>query len=302
MNAAASRRGFTLIELLIVITIIGLLAALLFPVFAKVRENGRRTSCQSNERQLGLALFQYAADNNERFPVQGAVPPFTDDEWARFTGDKWVSQCLPYFKNVELLRCPDDVTEGYSPLDPANFRVHLPMHYYPDSYGLNSNLLRLPAATVTALNQLTAPAQTTLLFEVDDDAAATTFQEAPMLDGSATGNGGKECGGSNTNQSPTFPCGTSSGDPFTPVYATGNIGGRALNGGAGSIARHENGANYLACDGHMVWLRPESVSGGKSQPSGGAGCGQDDAGAMCGGSNTAAGTANSRYILTFSVK
>lgn len=50
MNAVNFRRGFTLIELLVVITIIGLLAALLFPVFAKVRENGRRTSCQSNEK------------------------------------------------------------------------------------------------------------------------------------------------------------------------------------------------------------------------------------------------------------
>ncbi len=298
MNILPARKGFTLIELLVVITIIGLLAALLFPVFAKVRENGRRTVCQSNERQLGLAIFQYAADNNERFPVQGDVPGFA--------GDKWVSQCLPYFKNVELLRCPDDTTTGYSPLDPANLGSRLSVHYYPDSYGLNSNLLRAVASGKTEANfsALSAPSQTTLLFEVDNDATATIFQEAPALNGSATGNGGEECGGSSASQSPTFPCGTSSGDPFNlvPLYATGNLGGRVLNGGMGSRVRHEGGADYLACDGHAAWLPAENVSGGDSQPPGGAGCGQDDTGATCRGSDAAAGTANRRYALTFSVK
>ena len=63
-----ARRGFTLIELLVVIAIIAILAAILFPVFARARENARRTSCVSNVKQFSLALMQYTQDYDERYP------------------------------------------------------------------------------------------------------------------------------------------------------------------------------------------------------------------------------------------
>ena len=63
-----TRRGFTLIELLVVIAVVAILAALLFPVFAQVREDARKTSCLSNERQLGAALLLYVQDYDEQFP------------------------------------------------------------------------------------------------------------------------------------------------------------------------------------------------------------------------------------------
>src|ERR1700749_4060371 len=61
-------RGFTLIELLVVIAIIALLAAILFPVFARARENARRSSCQSNMKQMSLGIIQYLQDADEFFP------------------------------------------------------------------------------------------------------------------------------------------------------------------------------------------------------------------------------------------
>ncbi|MEN6404264.1 MAG: prepilin-type N-terminal cleavage/methylation domain-containing protein, partial [Armatimonadia bacterium] len=62
------KRGFTLIELLVVIAIIAILAAILFPVFAKAREKARQTSCLNNCKQLGTAIVQYCQDYDERMP------------------------------------------------------------------------------------------------------------------------------------------------------------------------------------------------------------------------------------------
>src|SRR3990170_5499085 len=79
-----ARRGFTLIELLVVIAIIAILAAILFPVFARARENARRSSCQSNEKQIALGFKQYIQDNNEKYPASGgwrtAILDYTKSE------------------------------------------------------------------------------------------------------------------------------------------------------------------------------------------------------------------------------
>ncbi len=64
------KRAFTLIELLVVIAIIAILAAILFPVFAKAREKARQASCSSNEKQIGLAVMQYVQDYDEKFPMR----------------------------------------------------------------------------------------------------------------------------------------------------------------------------------------------------------------------------------------
>ena len=90
------RKGFTLIELLVVIAIIAILAAILFPVFQKVRENARRTSCASNEKQIGIAFTQYEQDADELTP--GST------QW----GYGWAEKIMPFVKAKGVFQCPDD--------------------------------------------------------------------------------------------------------------------------------------------------------------------------------------------------
>jgi prepilin-type N-terminal cleavage/methylation domain-containing protein len=86
MSNTSYRRGFTLIELLVVIAIIAILAAILFPVFAKAREKARQTKCTSNQRQIALAVQMYTQDNNETLPLASATTLAALDKLANYSG------------------------------------------------------------------------------------------------------------------------------------------------------------------------------------------------------------------------
>ena len=107
--------GFTLIELLVVIAVIALLAAILFPVFARARENARRSSCASNMKQIGLGLLQYIQDYDERTPVQDAVVSVNSGNISDYSNplalNNWIRSLQPYTKSWELFRCPSAADE-----------------------------------------------------------------------------------------------------------------------------------------------------------------------------------------------
>ena len=111
------RRGFTLIELLVVIAIIAILAAILFPVFARAREKARQASCSSNVKQLALGLLMYAQDYDERnvaFLVNGAHTGQTGNALAQYM---WQEMVQPYVKNWQMFKCPSNSNYGPTYLD-----------------------------------------------------------------------------------------------------------------------------------------------------------------------------------------
>jgi prepilin-type N-terminal cleavage/methylation domain-containing protein/prepilin-type processing-associated H-X9-DG protein len=114
------RRGFTLIELLVVIAIIAILAAILFPVFAKAREKARQASCLSNVRQIMTAILSYTQDNDETLPFAiiytgGNVTITEPYSGASLTYIYWPDEIMPYMKSTQIMRCPSDSSKiwGY---------------------------------------------------------------------------------------------------------------------------------------------------------------------------------------------
>jgi prepilin-type N-terminal cleavage/methylation domain-containing protein len=125
MKLTRKRNAFTLIELLVVIAIIAILAAILFPVFARAREAARATSCLSNARQMGTALQMYLQDYDANYPTMyreaaGAVgdsfgelygghsAPANDVQLQYVKNASYLAQLYPYTKNTQLGKCPSD--------------------------------------------------------------------------------------------------------------------------------------------------------------------------------------------------
>ena len=257
MKTASRNTGFTLIELLVVIAIIAILAAILFPVFAKVREKARQTACLSNMKQLGLAFAQYNDDYDEQTP-NGYNASFPG-------GDGWGGELYPYVKSNAVFVCPDD--------SPGSI----------GSYAYNSNNTAPNGTTVSgvSISKYDSPSKTVLLFEVTG-AQKSWFTEPPSLEStkSGLGVGSTPAGWGNAGGqggSSTLYALTGAGDwwvtaaaPLSLQMATGYF----RNSSAGdniiyqaTTGRHTGGANYLLADDHAKWLQGSSVSSGPTDSS-----------------------------------
>jgi prepilin-type N-terminal cleavage/methylation domain-containing protein/prepilin-type processing-associated H-X9-DG protein len=287
--------GFTLIELLVVIAIIAILAAILFPVFAKVREKARQTSCTSNMKQLGLAFVQYSQDNDETNPpgLYNTTPIIP-------IGAGWAGSIYPYVKSTGVYKCPDD---SNSQITDPNVNTVVD---YPVSYAMNLNLAGGGAGGTIAAQQ--APASTVLLCEVTGAAspysssntegvftAGTAYPISPAVDGLDVNVGTAPADMINASTGVRYGTGTSN---YYLRYQTGLMGGlpaTTTTDYTQATGLHTDGSNFLAADGHVKWLRGAAVSPGHNGVSG---YGQNGSAAQ-----TAAATDTlGNFALTFSAQ
>jgi prepilin-type N-terminal cleavage/methylation domain-containing protein/prepilin-type processing-associated H-X9-DG protein len=278
------RKGFTLIELLVVIAIIAILAAILFPVFAKAREKARAITCTNNLKQLALAIIMYQSDWDGLAPWNrdcGGVAPACVDLDLNLG---WMDFTMPYVKSLQTFKCPDDTTTAVAV--PANAtvwpggRAVAPAGYLwrgagdtatvggmnRDSYGRNNNLANNGSYSLVD-SAIPYPTTTVLVFDFTPNSGGgdggNEERGSPMsiVRGTYT-TGDPVCTGYNN---------TSNDDPRNSqnFYANQAGGGNQLTadqqvleqGANLSSGRHSGLANYAFLDGHVKTLPPGAVTG-----------------------------------------
>lgn len=164
------RSGFTLIELLVVIAIIAILAAILFPVFARARENARRSSCQSNLKQIALGILQYTQDYDEKLPLNQVADTLAAGPYG------WADAIQPYIKSGQILQCSSDS----SVLSTDPLAVGYTDYFYNSNLGVGTNTATSVAARPVGL-------------------AAVDYPSLTLMNGDfPTGNARRWCRGGNT--------------------------------------------------------------------------------------------------------
>lgn len=256
MNRNRRLSAFTLIELLVVIAIIAILSAILFPVFAKVREKARETSCASNMKQLGIAIIQYTQDYDETFPLRNY------NQWASQPWD-WTVQ--PYVKSLGVFMCPDDSAagkitgtnnawEGVGMSYASNSLMTWPgpklvgIMGYP--YDPNNTWFGFSgSATLASLNK---PSEDILVAETHCD----DVLKAGNTDGNTSRWG--TCAG--IEDWPAWSCGTPSAVlQRPPKQSNGGSEDAFGQGVVNGTVSHKHGdkrANFLFADGHVKSMKP----------------------------------------------
>ncbi len=213
------KRGFTLIELLVVIAIIAILASILFPVFARARENARRASCQSNLKQIALGVFQYTQDYDERFPlrlVNASGDPVVSNGANASNPFGWADSLQPYLKSTQIFQCPSETGAPVAATSGAfSGQVDPTAAGYTD-YWFNSRLSGQSQAAIDSVSQV--------VMNGDGNGSPSYYWYNGC---NANGNIANEC------------------DPAIP----------SIMGLGRGHSRHLDGGNFAFADGHVKWYK-----------------------------------------------
>ncbi len=217
-------RGFTLIELLVVIAIIALLAAILFPVFGRARENARRSTCASNLKQIGLAIAQYTQDFDEMYPIDAGNEDSAFSTTIIFSTFSWTGKIQPYLQSRQVFVCPSAIRNpaaGNPPTGNAGTTVEQSLSYWiPSSMFIKYNQANdFSDYDPIAVASITKPTEIPHVYE-----NLNGYYEARRI--------------------------------ARPVWNSGSLNATYRASGSFDIAKagmHFEGINTLYVDGHVKW-------------------------------------------------
>ena len=228
LYSSKSRIGFTLIELLVVIAIIAILAAILFPVFAKAKAKAQQTTCLSNIKELALAVLMYASDYDDTAPL-AAYAGHWSTKWhngTTYSTLRWAGQIYPYVNNLGIYYCPS--VPNYFDTPPCSYLGNGVIFWYMTEKQLGEVVLT--SGTGVQMGHIDAPANIIMLCEQYYGGFFSHICLTPQ--------------------------------PYSGTTFTGYSNRRGSQASDLKTDVHNDGSNYAYCAGHAKWQRAASVLSG----------------------------------------